>query len=30
MEVEDMSQLSRVLSKIEMLPNVLEARRVTG
>ena len=30
MEVEDMSQLSRVLSRIEMLPNVLEARRVTG
>jgi (p)ppGpp synthase/HD superfamily hydrolase len=30
MEVEDMAQLSRVLSKIEVLPNVLEARRVTG
>jgi (p)ppGpp synthase/HD superfamily hydrolase len=30
MEVTDMSQLSRVLSKIEMLPNVLEARRIAG
>jgi RelA/SpoT family (p)ppGpp synthetase len=30
MEVTDMSQLSRVLSKIEMLPNVLEARRLSG
>jgi RelA/SpoT family (p)ppGpp synthetase len=30
LEVADMSQLSRVLSKIEMLPNVLEARRITG
>ena len=30
MEVTDMSQLSRVLAKIEMLPNVLEARRIAG
>jgi GTP pyrophosphokinase len=30
MEVTDMSQLSRVLSRIEMLPNVLEARRLSG
>jgi GTP pyrophosphokinase len=30
MEVTDMSQLSRVLSKIEMLSNVLEARRLSG
>jgi guanosine-3',5'-bis(diphosphate) 3'-pyrophosphohydrolase len=28
MEVTDLSQLSRVLSRIEALPNVLEARRV--
>lgn len=30
MEVTDMSQLSRVLSKLEMLSNVLEARRIIG
>ncbi|MBN1640411.1 MAG: bifunctional (p)ppGpp synthetase/guanosine-3',5'-bis(diphosphate) 3'-pyrophosphohydrolase [Anaerolineae bacterium] len=30
MEVTDMSQLSRVLSKLEALPNVLEARRISG
>ena len=30
MEVTDMSQLSRVLAKLEMLPNVLEVRRVAG
>jgi GTP pyrophosphokinase len=30
LEVTDMSQLSRVLSRLEMLPNVLEARRITG
>jgi GTP pyrophosphokinase len=30
LEVTDMAQLSRVLSKIELLPNVLEARRIAG
>jgi GTP pyrophosphokinase len=30
LEVTDMSQLSRVLSRLEMLPNVLEARRIAG
>ena len=30
LEVTDMSQLSRVLSKLELLPNVLEARRIKG
>jgi (p)ppGpp synthase/HD superfamily hydrolase len=29
MEIEDTTQLSRVLAKIEQLPNVLEARRRT-
>jgi guanosine-3',5'-bis(diphosphate) 3'-pyrophosphohydrolase len=28
MEVTDLTQLSRVLNRIEALPNVLEARRV--
>ena len=30
LDVTDMSQLSRVLSKLEALPNVLEARRISG
>ncbi len=30
LEVTDISQLSRVLAKLEQLPNVLEARRVAG
>ncbi|MCC6904605.1 MAG: bifunctional (p)ppGpp synthetase/guanosine-3',5'-bis(diphosphate) 3'-pyrophosphohydrolase [Anaerolineae bacterium] len=30
LEVESATQLSRVLSKIEQLPNIMEARRMTG
>ncbi len=30
LEIRNMAQLSRVLAKIERLPNVLEARRLTG
>jgi len=30
LELTDISQLSRVLSKLEQLPNVLEARRIAG
>ncbi len=30
MEVKDITQLSRVLAKIEKLPNIRDARRVTG
>jgi GTP pyrophosphokinase len=30
LEVTDMSQLSRVLSRLELLPNVLEVRRIKG
>jgi GTP pyrophosphokinase len=30
LQVTDISQLSRVLAKLEQLPNVLEARRITG
>jgi GTP diphosphokinase / guanosine-3',5'-bis(diphosphate) 3'-diphosphatase len=30
MEVKDITQLSRVLTKIEKLPNIRDARRVTG
>ncbi len=28
MEIEDITQLSRVLNRLEALPNVLEARRL--
>jgi GTP pyrophosphokinase len=30
MEVTDMQQLRRVLAKLELLPNVLEVRRIAG
>ena len=30
LEITDISQLSRVLARIERLPNVVEARRQTG
>jgi GTP diphosphokinase / guanosine-3',5'-bis(diphosphate) 3'-diphosphatase len=29
-EVEDISQLSKVLTKLENVPNVMEAHRVSG
>jgi len=29
MEVTDIGQLSRILSRLEALPNVLEARRIS-
>jgi hypothetical protein len=29
MEITDISQLSRILNRLEALPNVLEARRVS-
>jgi GTP pyrophosphokinase len=30
LEISDIAQLSRILTKIESLPNVIEARRHTG